>query len=330
VWTEFLAPEILGAAETIELLQRYSLQPLIAMPPRPFGEEAAMSQALRALQDSGIAIGLWPLLGDSEGYWPGVDNATRFRERVREVLELAEGAGARVTTLAVDLEPSVQRKRELLAAGPWRRLRRLSARYRESRAPEERQAFAAAVEVYGQLAEELRGAGIESLAIAVPPLLVDFAASAQVWQSFFATPVMGPGWDKVSPLFYSSMIRNALPTRSRGLARALFAEACLRSWAELQEPCMSLGVVGPGKLEEEVSYESPEELGWDVGCASAAGIDDLALFSLESVLDRPDPEAWLRAFTETAPSAQPASRGLTRLGIRGLLRGAGKLTRVLS
>src|SRR5690606_17015712 len=113
----------------------------------------------------------------------------------------------------------------------------------------------------------------ETLAIAVPPLVFDFAAETDVWQRLLSTPVSGPQWSTLSPMLYSSMIRAAMPRKSRALTHAIFAEALQRLvQASGTRFCLSLGVVGTGKLGDETSYAAPEELAADVGLAQAAGI----------------------------------------------------------
>jgi hypothetical protein len=204
IWTEFLPPEILGAPETVALLRRYQLQPLIAMPPEREGPE--MARALVALRDSGVSIGLWPLLDDSEGYWPGAGNAEGATRRVRELLHFAQETGVEVATVAIDLEPSLELKRQMLDATGWERLSYLRRRLRETAGAGELAGYRRARNQYAVLAAELRRAGVESLAIAVPPLAVDRAAGTELWQALFATPLTGPGWDTQSPMFYRSMI----------------------------------------------------------------------------------------------------------------------------
>jgi len=328
VWTEFLSPEILGARETLDLLQRYQLQPLVAMPPGREGP--AMVEALRSLHEAGVPIGIWPLLSDSEGYWPGSANAQATASRVHQLLAMARELDIPLRTIALDLEPRLELKQSVLAMRAAQRLRHLGERFVETARQVHRQEHQDAVKVYSQLATELRAAQVESLAIAVPPLALDLIAGSEFWQSFLATPLTGPRWDTQSPMYYRSMIQEALPGKARLLGRAIFAEAC-RLWAAQPGPaCMSLGVVGPGKLADEASYKTPAELAWDVACATAAGLDDLALFSLESVLEREHPGQWLDAFTQPgdAPLASVRER-VARTSVRGLLRVTGGLTRWL-
>lgn len=329
VWTEFLSPEILAAPDTLALLQRYQLQPLIAMPP---GREdhLAMASALQRLHRAGISLGLWPLLSDRDGYWPGSGNAPLACQRVAELLAFAQSAQIPIATVAMDLEPALALKREFQDASGWQRTRLLGARALAVRRPEARRAHAQAVRRYRRLADELRAAGMESLAIAVPPLGIDLAAGTEFWQAYFATPLAGPGWETCSPMFYRSMLQAALPGQRALWGRAIFAEAC-RQWGLCGgSVCMSLGVVGPGKLANEASYESPAQLAWDVACATELGLSDLALFSLESLLDRPNPEAWLDAFTSPSRNAAPTlAERMARQSLRALLAGAARLTRWL-
>ncbi|MCK6550309.1 hypothetical protein L6R52_31020, partial [Myxococcota bacterium] len=81
---------------------------------------------------------------------------------------------------------------------------------------------------------------------------------------------------------------------------------------------VSVGLAGPGKLGDEPVLPSPDALALDVAAARAAGVDDLALFSLEGVLGRASPEAWLEAFVATPPRAP---EGLGSGVARGLVRG---------
>lgn len=328
VWTEFLSPDVLGATETLDVLQRYRLQPLIAMPPGREGP--AMAEALRSLHDAGVPFGIWPLLSDSDGYWPGSANAKAAAARVHQLLAMARKLDVPVRTIALDLEPNLELKRSVLAMGQAQRLRHLGERFVETARRVPRQEHQDAVKVYSQLASQLRATRVESLAIAVPPLALDLVAGSEFWQSFFRTPLTAPGWDTQSPMYYRSMIQEALPGKSPLLGRAIFAEAC-RLWAAQPGPaCMSLGVVGPGKLADEASYQGPGELAWDVACATAAGLDDLALFSLESVLESQHPGQWLDAFTQPAATAVPSRRErVARTSLRGLLQVTGGLTRWL-
>src|SRR5437588_9404588 len=103
IWCELLPPEELGHHATIALLEKFGLEPLIALPPDR--ETESMAKAIRALSQSSVPIGVWPLLSDEQGYWPSEANAAQFLPRVTRAIDFVDRAGASVRTLAVDLEP---------------------------------------------------------------------------------------------------------------------------------------------------------------------------------------------------------------------------------
>lgn len=82
---------------------------------------------------------------------------------------------------------------------------------------------------------------------------------------------------------------------------------------------MSVGLVQSGKLGDEPTFASPDDLYQDVAAVRAAGIDDLALFCLEGALHRGAPERWLEPYTRAPP--KPPARLLTA-PLGALMRGA--------
>lgn len=333
IWSEFLPASELGAPATVDLLARFALEPLVAMPPR--AQTATMARALRALSDAGLRLGLWPLLDDDHGYWPSESNAAEFCARVREVLAFARDAGARVATVAVDLEPPLDVTRKLLCGTPGQRAARFAEMFRDAlhgRAAHE-QARAEAVAEFAGLARNLAAAGMETLAVMAPPVVLDLASGTRLWQELLRTPVALPRWSVASPLMYTSMIGSALPPALRAQVGVLVHESG-RMLARALGPsrtCMSLGVVTHGKLGDETAFAAPAELERDVQCALAAGVDDLALFSLEGVLERGAPESWLVPFTR-ARAAAPRGVGsvATRWMCRAAAHGAMGVARLLA
>src|SRR5689334_16691105 len=96
VWCETAPPEALIAPETIALLDRYAIHPILAVWPHTV--EAAREAAAR-YADRGLSPALWPMLSDEEGRWIGAANAARFLS-FAEQLDAAE--------LVLDLEPPIE------------------------------------------------------------------------------------------------------------------------------------------------------------------------------------------------------------------------------
>lgn len=317
VWSEFLPPEELGAEATVRLLARFDLEPIVALPPA--AETSGMARALARLSRAAVPVGLWPLLEDGDGYWPSEENASAFVQRVRACLRFADAAGASVRTIAIDLEPPLSVTRRLLNGSNRERGALLLAGVQEL---DERRALRArSIEVLTDLSQHLTEGGYETIAAAVPPVVLDLFAGGELWQGVFRTPVTAPGWDVISPMMYTTAIRPLIPSRSMRSARALLYEAARMMVRGIgpRRSGMSIGLVQSGKLGDEPAFSSPDELCLDVGAARAAGIEDLALFCLEGVLHRGPPERWLEPYTRAPPLAP--GRMLT-VPLGALMRGA--------
>jgi hypothetical protein len=303
VWSEFLPPEELGSPATVRVLRRFDLEPIVALPPG--AQTAAMAGALRELTTAGVSFGIWPLLSDAEGYWPSEENAVAFEQRMQEVLSFLDAAKAAPRTVAIDLEPpldvtkrlmhgSLSRRGAFLLRGVVELARREDSRRRS-------------IEVLVRVASALHARGLETIAAVLPPVVLDLFARDDLWQGIFRTPVTAPGWSVLSPMLYTTLLRRMIPSRHALSARALLFETgrMLVGSVGPARASLSVGLVTTGKLGDEPAFGSPRELWLDVAAARAAGVEDLALFSLEGVLHRGAPESWLVPFVSALPVSPP-------------------------
>ncbi len=316
IWSETVPYATLTSARTIALLTRYRLGVKVAVRP---DTQVGLEDALARLVGEGIDVAVWPMLADTDGRWANAKNHGAFaafaRDVARRAAAVARGAsGAGVRELVVDLEPAIEDVR--LALGSVRAAGRLL----ESVADGSR--LAAARGAFTALEREMSDHGMDTLAVAVPMVLLDRPASTR-WQGLLGTPVDGPAWSGVNVMLYTSILEGW----SRGLfdrrgAMTVLGAAC-RATAERfgARGSVSLGAVGTGAFGDEPTYRAPSELARDVAIARAAGVDDLTLFDLGGVLARGPHEAWLDAFVETEPdpAAAPESlRGRAALSLAGL------------
>lgn len=313
VYVEHLPPEELARPATVQLCTHYALEPIVALPPSR--ETPAMSAAFAALARAGLRIGVWPLLEDGEGYWPSSHNAEAFERRVDAALEFVKKSGAAVHTVAIDLEPPLEELRGLLEGTSRARLDYVRARRRRG---------LTGVDVFRRIAARLADDAIETIAAAIPLVVID--PGGRFWDHVLATPVADVPWAVVSPMMYTTIARDVLSRRSEATVRALLFAASVRlARAVGSRASVSVGLVGQGKLGTERTYGAPHELALDVGAVRAAGIDDLALFALEGVLDRGPPEVWLEAFVRAGPERPDFVR---RAWASGVLHAARVVTAV--
>lgn len=302
IWCELLPAEELASPATLRLLERFQLEPILAFPPGR--DEGPYLQALATLARAGRPFGVWPLLADQHGYWPSVENVAAFQERVQVVLQQLDRAGLRPRTVAVDLEPPLQRMKPLMHGGVSA-ARTLWAEGRRARTAPQQQRHAEAAQALFGIARSIEAQGIETLAAVLPPVVLDLAGQGTTLQALFGTPVFHPEFQVVSPMMYTTLIRELLPFGQADRARGLLYEGgkILAQRLGPGRASLSLGLVSSGKLEDEPAYADPSELAKDVAAARATGVDDLALYALEGVLARGAPEGWLTAFTEVEPAA---------------------------
>lgn len=302
IWCELLPPQELAAPATLRLLERFQLEPILALPPERDGGPSL--EALTTLARAGRPFGVWPLLADEHGYWPSVENVAEFQRRVQVVLQQLGQVHLRPHTVAIDLEPPLQRMKPLMYGGVSA-ARGLWVEGRRALTPEQKLRQSEAAQALRGIAQQLEAQGIESLAAVLPPVVLDLAGQGSTLQTLFGTPVFHPGFQVVSPMMYTTLIRELLPFGHAERARGLLYEGgkILAQRLGPGRASLSLGLVSPGKLRDEPAYADPSELAKDVAAARATGIDDLALYSLEGVLARGAPETWLRAFTEAEAMA---------------------------
>jgi len=270
--------EVDALREIGPLLARFDLEPIIAMPPGR--ETEAWADALRRIGGESGALGLWPLLDDDDGYWLHTHNLDVARPRVDAVMAFARDQGLRVETICLDVEPPLPVSARL-AEGPAAAGRAL-AEAMLARSTQD------APRVFRALISTLRAQGVEVYVTQLPTIAWGSAIGAMIGS------LRGPA-NVEAIMLYSTMMERWF--RSRRAARAFFATTARRHARQTNPlPALALGCVGVGKLGDEPVFDRAEELKRDVEVARAAGIDDLALFSLEGVIGRRDPEQWLRAF----------------------------------
>ncbi|MEZ4458803.1 MAG: hypothetical protein R3E66_03560 [bacterium] len=301
VWSEFLPYEEAADAHVLRLLSRWKVTPHIAV--KHDADLDGLANVLQAAASFGVSVWLWPLLSHHDGYWANESNVATWSSEVHSVLHFLEGAGTPPAGIAVDLEPPIELVTPWTRTLPFGEIATLIARNLDA------SRFAQAERDWQRVANDLTKRGYATLAITTPAAAHDLRDGKPVWQDLLETPWSGVGWGVKGVMAYNSMIAGY----SRGLltiedARAMHHRLLIRlSRAFGPDAHVSLGVTGAGVLGDEVAYASPTELLADVAAARHAGIQDIGLFCLEGVLDRPDPDAWFEAFTSQSSAPPPTS-----------------------
>lgn len=305
VWCETLPLASLSRPDVMGLLARYRLELLAAVRP---GDLSAVPTLLRAADDAGVRVGLWPMLDDADGRWVSARNAASFDAFVAALIEGCR-EGPRPREIAFDLEPPIGLVSKLFSS-------------LTTPSPEAAPIGASLTIARDSLAATVArvdAAGFEASAAVVPMVLFDAREGPHApWQRALGTPVDGLRWSHVSAMTYTSIFEGW----SRGTLRRVDAVSLLATCCALARDRygaaagVSLGAIDTGALGDEPVYRSPEELAEDVSVATSCGVHDLTLFDLAGALRRGPPEAWLDAFTAPASRVTPPSTLRARALVR--------------
>ncbi len=313
VWCEHLPLVRLREPAVLDLLARYEAHPIVAA--KPDIELDALADALSSLTTRGLTPGVWPLLNEDAGYWPSERNFSAWAGWAFDLLDELEQRDARPVWVAVDLEPPIQQVARLLRR-PWAIPVAAAALALENMDIER---FESSRDELRAILSTLRDRGHRTLGVTLPLAAHDLRDGISIWEDMFETPWTGLPWDAAGIMAYGSIIAGA----SRGAftpadARAIHQPLLAHIGRELGTRAhASIGITGAGVFGDEPAYEDPAELARDASAARAAGIEDIAVFCLEGILARPDPEAWLAAVADAVPCApEPTwkSRALRKVG----------------
>lgn len=326
IWCEMLPYETLLAPETLGLLRRFSLAPIVAVWPRT--PLATIARVLQTFADLGLPAALWPMLDDADGRWASAGNAATFCRFAGSLVEQLAAQRSPPGELFVDLEPAIEAMRSGVAGAA---VNAQVAHY----LPEsfDKHILNEAGERFFNLSEGLRAQGVLPSAAIAPMVLLDPRVGAhRPWQERLGTPVDGPRWGHLSVMLYTSIFegwsRGTLRREDTRQLLGLAARATVERYGAPGGLCV--GAVGTGAFGNEPVYRDVAELADDVGLALAGGVTDLSLFDLGGVLKRGRAEAWLGAFTETPAAAALPEPGLRLRSLLGAARLAGGVLGAMS
>lgn len=291
IWSEFVPYDELCATGTLRLLSERGLQLLVAATPSTAG---GLPQVIERCREEKVAVGVWPMLHDSEGRWASALTARAFADYCREIEREIPAGG----TWVFDIEPPLAVTRSVMQGS--------GSRIRDFFASQHRQEGEMLLR---ELALDLEEKGWNTLA-ALPPMVLGDKKGNQGWQWLLGTPAARLPFATLSAMCYSTLFEGY----SRGLferkhSRELLyacAEMAARRWGN--RASISIGCTGIGAIGDEKAYRNVQELTEDVSLVRAAGVEDIALFDLGGVLAQTNPEAWLDAFVGTPAAAQAPKR----------------------
>ncbi len=315
VWVEFVEPSDLPAR--IDQVGDLRVDANVAFE-RGLQTEDDLRATCRAADQADVALLLWPLLPEAEGYWANQENADAFAAWTRTLVGWAERDCRRVDGVVIDLEMPIDRMRALEdvvanGGGALDVATVLLSSVDEA-------AFDHARGVFADLADELRAQGLRVELTALPVVADDVLDGDEGIAQALGTPVRGIDADAISLQVYRSsfdaLFAPALddPTMRFGPGLVTsYAGTAIDTWGD--KAALDLGLTGPVGFDDSGGLASAAELHADVAAALAAGIsvDRIAIYSLEGLDEKPDAVDWLTVPLPLEPPEDPATdeiRGL--------------------
>lgn len=320
IYAEDVPGAELRAPATQRLLRAHGLGLVVSVRPWTFDEAA---DVVRACRDHAVPVTLWPMLRDEDGRWANARNMALFSDLVRRMIDALGDPHALPRELLIDLEPSVDPLRALLAHGAK------ALRHLPLGEPPNVVDWQSSVARLQALTQDMSSLGI-AVAAAIVPLCV-WGEGAPRWERLLGTPVRQVPWDRVETMLYTSMLEGfSKGVLSRRDAEALLEEGCHAARGLFGERAsVGLGLLGQGALGGEPVYRDASELRRDVGIALGAKITDFSLFDIKGLWGREAMDEWLSAYASDEPVLLPPAGFRARAAVSVMDVVAGTLHRVL-
>lgn len=290
VWAEYLPKETIAARLAFAAEAHVAVN--VAMK-RGEHDRAYLRAVCAAADRNAVAIRLWPLLHERDGYWANQQNVDAYLAWVDELFAWADGDCPHLDGVVVDMEMPIDRVallQEKRAAGE-NEIQIATFLHGER----DDDAFERARDRFADAARRAHARGRRFSVSTLPMLVEDFADGDDGVQRALWTPITKIDWDAVSFQVYRSLFDTQFPSDLGGYTPGLittYAQAISDVFGA--RGGIDLGSTGTG-INLPRGLGSAEALQADIAAALAAGItiDHVAVYSLEGLEDKADALEWL-------------------------------------
>jgi hypothetical protein len=267
------------------------------------------AQAIRRLNEAGVPVTAWLLLGRDQGYWFNAGNAEAALERYSAFRGWTEQYGLKWAAVGLDFEMDIHEMEDLMNS-TGRTIGRMALRAFDPRP------VRSAQRLYRALVSQIRADGLRVESYILPPVIDERWAGSSWLRRFLR--LVDVRTDREVPMLYTSYFRNRV-----GLNRSVLGPAILASYA-LKADAIGVGSAGGGvEIPGNSGLNQPltwDELARDLRLAYAYGKSDIYIFSLEGCV-RQGFLTRLKTLAWDAPVILPEDGARFVDGWRGTLRG---------
>jgi hypothetical protein len=289
VASEFVSIDDVEAA--LPLLARHDVDLDLAWPATEI-DNPHWYDVARSAAALGVQIEPWLTLSDADGYFANSTNATLFAATMRRLAQRWLDEGLPPWKVHIDMEMPIARAREFMKVVESADVDALTD---FMRAGIDRPQYAQATEVYRELVDWLHAQGFKVALNVLPLVLDDYADGDDGLRQALQLPVAGIAWDYYVFQLYRTLVRYSFGELAGPHNGYYVYDYARRAHAQFGDRAVAfLGLTDPGIAPEVPVYSAPSELREDVDAALAAGLlrDNIAVFSLRGLVNRPDPEQW--------------------------------------
>lgn len=295
VWAEFMEPEDMDAWFSFAGAAALNINVAIKQDQH---DRDFLAAVCRAATDNDLALRLWPLLSQADGYWANQQNVELFIDYVQTLRGWAAADCPRLEGFVVDLEMPYDRAlalEDMFAQGGsvGDLLNFLLGGIDEA-------LFETARLRFTDLVEDLNHRGYLVSASTLPMIVDDAEDGDETIAKALWTPVVDVPYDKISFQVYRTHY-DAVWGQGLAGGPVSFPSGLITSYAESivghfgDQGAIDLGVVGSAGVSELPGMTDATALQGDLAAALAAGIPPgrIQVFSLDGLLEMDDRDQWV-------------------------------------
>jgi len=299
---QLLDPKVIGLAARRKLM----IAPCIW--PENLGEE--LHRLMTIYEQNGIQLVFWPQLSRDHCLYLNKEYAEEYLAYLDAIYAWADKYGHHIDALIVDIEPpDCQPGSDLGPAPSEVRLVLDQQTFGTVLGGIGKKSFDASIPKFQAVLDKLHQHGTLAISTAMDYAAVDLAINRPVLQDVAGGPSLLIQWDMFSFMNFGTANYDSL--KKIGFSRKdvrylsyLLSQQAFQAYGT--RVGMSIGQTIPGEGHASV-YTEPEPLGLDAGAIKAAGIIHFAIYDLQGVVDKPDPDAWILAVKDAPPQKPPYS-----------------------
>ncbi len=305
---EYMTMQQLSDPKVLALAVKHKLMIAPCIWPEDLNEE--LDRLLKLYEQNHIQIVFWPQLSRDHCLYMNKVYAEEYLAYLDAIYAWAEKYHHHIDALIVDIEPPDCQPGSNLGPAPSDvRLVLNPQTFGAVLGGIGKKSFDASIPKFQAVLDKLHEHGTLAISTAMDYAAVDLAIKRPVLQDVAGGPSLLVNWDMFSFMNFGTANYDSL--KKIGFSRNdvrylsyLLSKQIYQAYGK--RVGMSIGQTIPGEGHASV-YTEPGPLGLDASAIRAAGVIHFAIYDLQGVVDKDNPDAWIDAVAEAQPIKPPYS-----------------------